>query len=182
MELIQIYFNNFNKITIITNLFAFFVVVIFQFFPPGSGSGRESECGSKRIRIHSPAINPAEGGSMAWAWIFPAGGGEEAGGGGGWGGGQLLRQYRRLQQLRHRAGQRQRRRRGGKVCRHDGRLPAGQETWQRAGPAGHGFGQWAAIGRHPLPPAGRDYIRMINRGRCCRSRKGAMIPPPPNGL
>ena len=31
MELIQIYFNNFNKITIITNLFAFFVVVIFNF-------------------------------------------------------------------------------------------------------------------------------------------------------
>ena len=46
MKLVQIYSKIYSKITIITNFLAFFSVVIFEFFPPGSGSRRENECGS----------------------------------------------------------------------------------------------------------------------------------------
>ena len=48
MELVQIYFTFLNKFTIITNFPFHFFCIIFQFFPPGSGSGsrREIECRS----------------------------------------------------------------------------------------------------------------------------------------
>ena len=55
MELVQIYLNNCNKNTIITN-FLLFSVIIFKFFLAGPGSRRENECGSLRIRIHSPDL------------------------------------------------------------------------------------------------------------------------------
>ena len=35
-----------------------FSVFIWIFFPPGSGSSRENECGSMWIRIHSPGFHP----------------------------------------------------------------------------------------------------------------------------
>ena len=60
MELVQIYFKNVNKLTIITstvstNFLAFFCYY-FKIFPHGSGSRRENEYGSMRIWIHSLAF------------------------------------------------------------------------------------------------------------------------------
>ena len=64
MELVQIYFTNFHKITIITiryqlqyRYLAFFIIFMFTIFPPGSRFRRENECGSMESRIHSPAKN-----------------------------------------------------------------------------------------------------------------------------
>ena len=57
MELVQIYFTNFNKITIITgtgtNFLAFFLLI---FFPLATESESRSEnvCRSLRIQIHIP--------------------------------------------------------------------------------------------------------------------------------
>ena len=43
LELVQIYLNNLNKITIITNLLAFFLLLFKNcFLSPGSGSRREN--------------------------------------------------------------------------------------------------------------------------------------------
>ena len=56
MELVQTYVLIFIKLMIISNFLAFFSIVIFNFFPPGSGSRRENECGSKGIGIHSPGL------------------------------------------------------------------------------------------------------------------------------
>ena len=50
-----------NKIAIITNFLAFFLFLFkkishpYPHFEGGSGSGRENECISMKIRIHSPA-------------------------------------------------------------------------------------------------------------------------------
>ena len=57
MELVLIYFF-FNKITITSNFLAFYLFFL-RIFPPESGSGasRENECGSMRIRIHSPGFS-----------------------------------------------------------------------------------------------------------------------------
>ena len=63
MELVQIYFKKINKVAVISNFLAFFLSSVdkFTLLDPdthiecGSGSRRENECGSMRIRIHSPA-------------------------------------------------------------------------------------------------------------------------------
>ena len=74
-----------NKFAVISNFLAFFQfsVEIFTLLDPdphiecGSGSRRENECGSMRIRIHSPAyiipvaygLDPDPHGSGTFAWI-----------------------------------------------------------------------------------------------------------------
>ena len=68
MELVQIYFKKLYKVAVISNFVAFIQVLgdKFTLLDPdpqsecGSGSRRENECGSMRIRIqiriHSPAF------------------------------------------------------------------------------------------------------------------------------
>ena len=51
------YLKLFNKIipNYYRSQYLHFSVYFLQIFVPGSGSRRENECGSMRIRIHSPA-------------------------------------------------------------------------------------------------------------------------------
>ena len=53
MELVQIYFKYFSKITMINIFLSFFLLPNFKFCIPGSGSRRENEYGSMRVWIHS---------------------------------------------------------------------------------------------------------------------------------
>ena len=85
MELVQIYFKKLYKVAVISNFVAFIQVLgdKFTLLDPdpqsecGSGSRRENECGSMRIRIHSPAyiilvaygLDPDPHGSGTFAWI-----------------------------------------------------------------------------------------------------------------
>ena len=60
MEIVQIYFNNLNKLAVITNFLAFFLFFIRQFFPPGSGSRSQMNadpCGSGSTALAKANIN-----------------------------------------------------------------------------------------------------------------------------
>ena len=65
MELVQIYFKKLDKVAVISNFLASFQFLVdkFTLLDPDphnecvSGSRRENECGSMRIRIHSPVVN-----------------------------------------------------------------------------------------------------------------------------